>query len=42
MAGDVHQALLDIVAEHSGRSADHAVSLLSDLKTQGRYQRDVY
>jgi sulfite reductase (NADPH) flavoprotein alpha-component len=41
MAGDVHQALVDIVAEHSGRASD-AESFLKDLKAQGRYQRDVY
>ncbi len=42
MAGDVHQALIDIVAEHSRYSRDQAESFLKDLKVEGRYQRDIY
>ena len=42
MAKDVHAALLDIVAAHSGKSAEDAADYLSELQRQGRYARDVY
>jgi sulfite reductase (NADPH) flavoprotein alpha-component len=42
MAKDVHKALIDIVAEHGGRSAEEAEAWLNQLIQQGRYARDVY
>jgi sulfite reductase (NADPH) flavoprotein alpha-component len=42
MAKDVENALADIVAEQSGRSAAEAARFIADLKAQGRYQADVY
>jgi sulfite reductase (NADPH) flavoprotein alpha-component len=42
MAKDVHKALIAIVTEHSGRSADDAEAWLNQLIQQGRYARDVY
>jgi len=42
MAKDVHAALLDVLQEHGGLSADAADAYLSDLKDARRYQRDVY
>ncbi|HEV7862135.1 MAG TPA: sulfite reductase subunit alpha, partial [Acidimicrobiia bacterium] len=42
MAKDVERALVDIVAEHGGRSADDAVHYVSQLKKAHRYQQDVY
>lgn len=42
MAGDVHDALLTLIQEHSGGSADDAREHLQQLKQNGRYQRDVY
>jgi len=42
MAKDVERALVDIVAEHGGRSTDEAIAFLADLKKQNRYQQDVY
>ncbi|MBS0532687.1 MAG: sulfite reductase subunit alpha [Proteobacteria bacterium] len=42
MAKDVELALVDIVAEHGGRSGEEAVLFVSDLKKKGRYQQDVY
>ena len=42
MAKDVENALTDIVAEQSGRSAAEAAKFVADLKAQGRYQADVY
>ncbi len=42
MAPDVHAALLDVIVEHGGRSAEEAGTYLDDLKKNGRYQRDVY
>jgi len=42
MAKDVERALVDIVAEHGGRSTDEAIAFLADLKKHGRYQQDVY
>lgn len=42
MAKDVELALVDIVAEHGGKSGEEAVLFVSDLKKKGRYQQDVY
>jgi sulfite reductase (NADPH) flavoprotein alpha-component len=42
MAKDVHAALLDIIATHSGKSSEYAEDLINDLQQQGRYARDVY
>jgi sulfite reductase (NADPH) flavoprotein alpha-component len=42
MAKDVHRALIDIVAEHGGRSTADAEAWLGELIQQGRYARDVY
>ncbi|CCQ11169.1 Sulfite reductase [NADPH] flavoprotein alpha-component [Pseudoalteromonas luteoviolacea B = ATCC 29581] len=42
MAKDVHQALLDIVVEHSGKNAEQAEEYLKELRSAHRYQKDVY
>lgn len=42
MAGDVHQALIDVISEQSGQSAEQADNYLKELMNQGRYARDVY
>ena len=42
MAKDVHQALIDIHAEHGGMSAEDAEAAVEELKKSRRYQRDVY
>ena len=42
MARDVHEALLEIIASHSGLSAEDAGVWLGELMQQGRYARDVY
>ncbi|TWI09488.1 assimilatory sulfite reductase (NADPH) flavoprotein subunit [Aerolutibacter ruishenii] len=42
MAKDVHAALLALIAEHGGRSAEDAAEYLNALQAQGRYARDVY
>ncbi|MCL1634726.1 assimilatory sulfite reductase (NADPH) flavoprotein subunit [Luteimonas sp. SX5] len=42
MGKDVHAALRDIVAAHSGRSDEDAEDYLDGLQRQGRYARDVY
>lgn len=42
MAKDVHAALLEVIAEHGGRSAEDATDYLNALQSQGRYARDVY
>lgn len=42
MAKDVHQALVDIVAEQGGLSAEEAEQWLVQLRKDKRYQRDVY
>jgi len=42
MAKDVHAALLSIIAEHGGKSAEDADDYLNTLQQQGRYARDVY
>ncbi len=42
MGKDVHAALVDIVAEHGGRSDDDAADYVAQLQQDGRYSRDVY
>ena len=42
MAPDVHEALIDIVSSHGGRSREDAEAWLSTLRDEQRYQRDVY
>ena len=42
MAPDVHNALIDIVATHGGKSTEDAKAYLESLREQQRYQRDVY
>jgi sulfite reductase (NADPH) flavoprotein alpha-component len=42
MGQDVERALVDIAAEHGGRTTDQAIAYLADLKKRGRYQADVY
>ncbi|UJS24863.1 assimilatory sulfite reductase (NADPH) flavoprotein subunit [Thiothrix winogradskyi] len=42
MAKDVQQALVDIVATHSGKTAQEAAEWLEQLMAERRYQRDVY
>ena len=42
MAHDVHQALIDIAAEHGGMGADAAADFVKQLQKDKRYQRDVY
>jgi sulfite reductase (NADPH) flavoprotein alpha-component len=42
MGKDVERVLLDIIAECGARSADQARTFLTELKTSGRYQTDVY
>lgn len=42
MAGDVHDALIEIIAAQAGRNRDDAERRLKELRRAGRYQRDVY
>ncbi len=42
MAKDVNQALIDIVAEHGGMSADDALAYVKQMTKERRYGRDVY
>ncbi|EGM79598.1 sulfite reductase (NADPH) flavoprotein, alpha-component [Rheinheimera sp. A13L] len=42
MAKDVHQALLDIVQQQAGFSAEEAEQYFDDLRQAKRYQKDVY
>jgi len=42
MAKDVHQALLDIIAEHGGMSDEEAVKYVKAMTKDRRYGRDVY
>jgi sulfite reductase (NADPH) flavoprotein alpha-component len=42
MAKDVERALIDVVAEHGGRSAEDAIAYIASLRRVGRYQADVY
>ncbi len=42
MAKDVHAALLGVIAEHGGKSAEDASDYLNAMQAAGRYARDVY
>ncbi len=42
MAKDVHQALVEIIAEQGGKSAEQAEEYLKSLRSAKRYQKDVY
>ncbi|WP_417696322.1 assimilatory sulfite reductase (NADPH) flavoprotein subunit [Psychromonas sp.] len=42
MAKDVHQTLLDIIAEHGQLSIEQAEDYLKSLRSNKRYQKDVY
>jgi sulfite reductase (NADPH) flavoprotein alpha-component len=42
MAKDVELALLDVIAQGSNSTLDHAGEYLNEMKKQKRYQRDVY
>ncbi|MEZ5534609.1 MAG: assimilatory sulfite reductase (NADPH) flavoprotein subunit [Thiolinea sp.] len=42
MAKDVHEALLQIAAQQGGKTAEQAEAWLEQLRSDGRYQRDVY
>lgn len=42
MASDVNDALTDVLAEHGGLDTEAAKQKLKALRTEGRYQRDVY
>ena len=42
MAGDVHDALVDVIAEHGAIDRDAAEQYIRELRRAGRYQRDVY
>ena len=42
MAKDVEQALLDIISRYGHKTADEAAAYLAAMKTDKRYQRDVY
>lgn len=42
MAKDVHTALIEVIAEQSGKSAEQAEDYLKALRSAKRYQRDVY
>ncbi len=42
MARDVNAALIDIIAEHGGKSREDATTYLNGLLAEGRYARDVY
>ncbi len=42
MAGDVHDALINVVVSQGGYDLVSAESYLKDMRRAGRYQRDVY
>ncbi len=42
MAGDVHDALVNVLVSHGGHDTGSAQIYLKDLRRAGRYQRDVY
>lgn len=42
MAKDVHNALIDIITENTGKSNEEADQYLKDLRSANRYQKDVY
>ncbi len=42
MAKDVHEALIELVAEHGNKSREQAEDYVDALRSAKRYQRDVY
>ncbi|GAC15955.1 assimilatory sulfite reductase (NADPH) flavoprotein subunit [Aliiglaciecola lipolytica] len=42
MAKDVHDALLTVIQEHGGKSAEEAEAYLTEMRRGKRYQKDVY
>jgi sulfite reductase (NADPH) flavoprotein alpha-component len=42
MAKDVHHALIEIISEHGKLSSEQAEQYLKDLRSNKRYQKDVY
>jgi sulfite reductase (NADPH) flavoprotein alpha-component len=42
MAKDVHNTLLEIIAEHGKLSTEQAEDYLKSLRSNKRYQKDVY
>ncbi len=42
MAGDVHEALIQVLVSQGGHDRMSAESYLKDMRRAGRYQRDVY
>ncbi|CAM4205982.1 assimilatory sulfite reductase (NADPH) flavoprotein subunit [Pseudoalteromonas ostreae] len=42
MAKDVHQVLIGIIEENTGKSKEDAEQYLKDLRSANRYQKDVY
>jgi len=42
MAADVHQALLEVIEAHGGKSTEQAEAYLDEMKQTRRYQKDVY
>lgn len=42
MARDVHETLIEVVAEHGGHSRERAEEYVGELQQAGRYARDVY
>ena len=42
MAKDVHQALIEVVCEQGGKTHEQAESYLKNLRSEKRYQKDVY
>ncbi|WP_394203274.1 assimilatory sulfite reductase (NADPH) flavoprotein subunit [Shewanella waksmanii] len=42
MAKDVHQALVDLVAKYGSKSEEEAEAFLATLRSEKRYQKDVY
>ena len=42
MAADVHRALVDVIADHGGKTEAQATEYLEAMKQAKRYQKDVY
>ena len=42
MAKDVHQALVEIIAEQGGKNQEQAEEYLKQMRIEKRYQKDVY
>ena len=42
MAKDVHDTLVEIIQQHGNLSADAAEDYLKSLRSNKRYQKDVY